>query len=338
MRRLLVVAALCCAALLTPLHGASAQAPIAGIGIGIGGVHTDMVADEVAATLTALGHKVFSQSAKYVEALLVDAETKGTVRVRFLFDDSASPRIKSVEFVVDDDKATRQYLKWYARLATKYGANAPREVQDGSVRETYCHSKNVSIVLALFELRTVLAYFYNPQVSGNCQQATARRAFDAVAYDSRPRDAEPASASRSSTEPPPRGGAEPAPRGIAEPAPRAGAEPMPRAGAGGPSPLAYAAHRSQRYQDTLRCIGVASFNATEPGDRNRWNALVKRLSNDLVGIGRREGLTPQQMNAEGRDIVGRNHGAYKQGKKDGNGTPYIELDREFCRANGMISG
>ena len=102
MQRLLARAGLCLA-LMASLPGAQAQTQI-----GIGGVHTDMVVDEVAATLAALGHKVFSKSAKYVEAILLDAETKGTVRVRFLFDDSASPRIKSVEFVEDDDKATRQ--------------------------------------------------------------------------------------------------------------------------------------------------------------------------------------------------------------------------------------
>lgn len=298
--------------------------------IGLGGIFPQTSADQAAATLAGQGLRVFSQSAKYVEVAITDAGTQAPVRARLMFDDGPRAKLKSVEFVEDDDKFARQYIAWHAKLTSQYGSGTV-DGTASALRLHFCHSRDTSIVLALFEQRTALAYFHHADGGGPCRRATVPpRNDEATLYDQRtPEQVRQARASRAATPPP-----EPRPT---ERLPERAPDP-PRT-AGGPSPLSYASHRSQRYQDTLRCISVAAYFASSGGGQQaRWKAQVNRMSGDLVGLGRSEGLSPAQVESEGRSIVGRNHPSYAQGKRDGDGNTYLDLDRNYCRANGLLPG
>ena len=303
--------------------------------IGLGGIVAEATPDQAAAALGDQGLRVFSRSAKYIEVAMSDAATQAPVRARLMFDDGGRVRLKSVEFVEDDDKFARQYIAWYAKLTSQYGVGTGDS--EGSVLKFhFCHNRDVSIVLALFEQRAALAYFHNVDGGGPCRRASLpKREFEATLYDFRtPEQQRQAKASRSTAALPPE------PR-QSERQPERPAErlPEPRNAASGPSPLVYAANRSQRYQDVLRCISVAAFYAASgDGQQGRWKAQAQGLSGNLVGLGRAEGLSPAQVEAEGRSIVDRNHPAYAQGKRSSSGNSYLDLDRNYCRANGLLSG
>ena len=293
--------------------------------IGVGGVEVGMTPDQVSQVLESQGQRIFLKSNNYVEATLLDTETKATVRARFIFEDVGAKRLRSVEFVEDSEKFIRQYIRWRAKLEKTYGPSLSREYLESSQKDYLCHNRNQSIALALYEQKAVLAYFFNAEVSGNCQNDKSKRSGEAIAYDWRSPSDKIEVKAQSRVQ-------------VATSGEATAARP-PEASSARPSPLDYATHRSQAYQDTLRCIGVAAFdsNNSSGSEQQGWKVLVRTLSTKLVTIGRNEGMSPTQVDAEGRATVSRNHGSYKQGKKDEAGKLYLNLDSQFCRLRGFFT-
>ena len=294
-----------------------------------------MSAQQVAGVLSAQGRKVFANSARYVEATFPDADGGSTVRVRFIFDEAVPPTIKAVEFVADDAAFVQQHKVWRSRLTASYGNQFPQESGQNVVRDNFCHGRNVSVALALFPQRAVMAYFYNPGGAASCQRAIANPRGDAVAYDPRPAGVGAKAPPATTTS----GSPQSAGASAQVPSVKTSHERPAVHAAKGPSPLAYAPNRSAQYQLTLRCIGVAAYSKLQARDgasAASWEGQVRRLTNLIVGIGRNEGLTPQQMNAEGREIVARNHISYRQNAKDSRGNLYLDSDLAHCRASGLL--
>lgn len=143
--------------------------PAAAVSLGFDGLQAGMSREAVSQLLAERGIPLTHRPDGLAESRVTEARSNVQVTILVTFASQAS--LSGVEFQVSDADATPKFLLWLSEQVKKWGSGQSRTADPSRLREDFCASQNVNVVVTLQRGLATLGFNHNPGGFALCRTA-----------------------------------------------------------------------------------------------------------------------------------------------------------------------